>query len=55
MNPNMIKEYLSSGFNYDIILAWCQNGYFRELFDNHNYIIITIIDEGKMKHIIPKD
>jgi hypothetical protein len=47
MNPNMLKEELSSGFGCDTLLTWCQNGHLRELIDNHKDTIITMLGGGK--------
>jgi hypothetical protein len=35
MNPYMLKEEISRGLSYDILLAGYQNGHLGELINNH--------------------
>ena len=47
MNPNMLKEELSSGLEYDTLFAWCQNGHLREPTDDHKDTIMTMFGGGE--------
>ena len=43
MNPNMLEEELSSGFDKDTLLVSYQNGNFREVIYEHKYTVITML------------
>jgi hypothetical protein len=47
MNLKILKDYLSSGFDYDTLLTWCQNGHLRESIENHKDTIVTMLGGGK--------
>jgi hypothetical protein len=47
MNPNIVKEDLTNGFECDFFLTWCQNGHLKEPIKNHKDTIITILGGGK--------
>jgi hypothetical protein len=43
MNPNTLKEYLSSGLDVDTLLVECQNYHIRESINDHKDIVITML------------
>jgi hypothetical protein len=43
MNPNTLKEELNSGLDYDALLLGCQNCHLRELINDHEDIVITML------------
>ena len=46
MNPNMLEEELSGGFNKYALLAIYQNDHLREAIHNHKKIVIPCLVEG---------
>jgi hypothetical protein len=42
MNPNMLKEEISSGLGCDTLLAGCQNCHLRESINHHKETVITM-------------
>lgn len=52
MHPHSFKEELSSGFYCDILLVGCQNGDFREFFNDHENIVIDMLIRRKVGDVI---
>jgi hypothetical protein len=52
MNPNICKENFSSVLGCDTLFTRCQNGYLRELVDDHKNTIMTMFGGLKPSYVI---